>query len=177
MTAGAPSDESSEATPDGAALAPWEAALESALDRAQREAAATAAGGGSVVVPLGAVGDLVLHGATVDGVGVRADTLRWRPAATPRAPLGQRADAVARHLAAPLGGPLAPIEVDARLNRATLRTPLPALRRGRFWHVELEFDGAVAIERYRVVAGERHREPLTLTREQLRDALEGLSEV
>lgn len=171
---GGPANDLCEAIPGGAAAAPWEAELERALDLAQGEALSATGGTDNLVLPLGEAGELVLRGATIDGVGVRAGSLRWSPAAPPMAPLRERADSLARYLAAPLGGPLTPIEVDAQLGQATLRTPLPALRRGRFWHIELEPDGSVAIERYRVVAGERQRESMTLTREQLRDTVEGL---
>lgn len=69
--------------------------------------------------------------------------------------------------------PVAPVEVDPRLGGAILRTAPDALRRGRYDEIEVRPE-ETSVRRYRVEAGERHPEELTLTRDQLRDLIDAI---
>ena len=64
-----------------------------------------------------------------------------------------------------------PVEVDASLGGATLRTSPDEMRRGRFFEVNVRPD-ETEVHRYRVEQGERKREEFTLTRDQLRELID-----
>lgn len=66
---------------------------------------------------------------------------------------------------------LQPVEVDASLGGATLRTSPDEMRRGRFFEVNVRPD-ETEVHRYRVEQGERKREEFTLTRDQLRELID-----
>lgn len=66
---------------------------------------------------------------------------------------------------------LSPVEVDATLGGAILRTAPRDMRRGRFFEVEARPE-QTGIRRFRVSEDGRQPEPFTLTRDQLRDLVD-----
>ena len=103
-------------------------------------------------------------------VGVIVDHLRVRGCS---GSIVERTDAVARTLR-PSGTDLMPIEVDARLGGATLRSPVD--RQRRFFEAGVTED-AIELKRHRVDEdGTRHPTDFSLTREDLGELLDGLGD-
>lgn len=109
-------------------------------------------------------------------VGVRLRRLKVSPTAAPRS-LGERARSIAERVR-PGGERLDVVEVDDRLGGGTLRTAPGDLRGGRYFEVDVEPQGGAEVRRVRVdqATGQRHTDTFDLTRDQLRQLVDGLSE-
>jgi len=123
------------------------------------------AGGGSVEAE---VSDCERIGATVGRVTVRQ--------AEP-GDVARQARALASGMRG-LGERLVPVEVEPSLGGAVLRSEPEDMVQGRYWEVGVAGGGREAsVERWRVGPdGQRAREDVTVTRENLRQAVDGLAE-
>jgi hypothetical protein len=102
-----------------------------------------------------------------DKLGVRIRSLQ---VGHPRRGVGEQARGVVERVRA-IPDRLQPIEVDAGLGGATVRTAPESMRRGRFFELGIGPE-ETEVKRFRVSDGERTSEDFTLTREQLRDLVD-----